>query len=121
MDTTLYPKNWDEISLQVKEEANWQCTICGHPHDPKNNYCLTTAHLVPIKALCEKWNLIAACQRCHLRFEKSRNGLRVVVKQMAFHFYQALTTEQMKAYAARIREEMMKSWTNKNNGKSKTS
>lgn len=24
-----YPPNWPELSLQVREEANWRCELCG--------------------------------------------------------------------------------------------
>ena len=67
--TGRYPDNWVEIARAVKDEAGWKCERCGHPHDPANGYMLTTAHLVPDKSLCERWNLAALCQRCHLRIQ----------------------------------------------------
>lgn len=66
-----YPKNWKEIALRIKEKNHWRCERCGHKHDPKAGYCLTTAHLVPIKSLVEEWNLAALCQRCHLKKHRS--------------------------------------------------
>ncbi|NER37724.1 MAG: hypothetical protein F6J93_27815 [Oscillatoria sp. SIO1A7] len=27
----LYPENWEEISLQVREESGWTCEHCGKP------------------------------------------------------------------------------------------
>lgn len=27
-----YPPNWPELSLQVREEANWKCEECGVPN-----------------------------------------------------------------------------------------
>lgn len=27
-----YPPNWKEISKRVKEEADWRCVRCHHPH-----------------------------------------------------------------------------------------
>lgn len=61
-----YPPNWDEIAARVKDEANWKCMRCGHPHDPANGYALTVHHLDLNPANCEWWNLPALCQRCHL-------------------------------------------------------
>lgn len=31
MNRKLYPKNWNAIALQVKEEANWHCQNCDRP------------------------------------------------------------------------------------------
>lgn len=31
MDRRRYPKNWDAIALQVKEQAGWICDHCGRP------------------------------------------------------------------------------------------
>jgi len=62
-----YPANWPEIALAVKEAAGWRCVPCGHPHDPEAGYTLTVHHKDGDKANCTRENLIAACQRCHLR------------------------------------------------------
>ena len=34
IDLSLYPENWDEISLSVKQNANWTCEWCGRPCRP---------------------------------------------------------------------------------------
>ncbi|MBE9067903.1 HNH endonuclease [Leptolyngbya cf. ectocarpi LEGE 11479] len=31
MDRSLYPDNWDEIALAIKESVNWCCEACGRP------------------------------------------------------------------------------------------
>lgn len=31
MDRRRYPKNWDAIALQIKEQAGWICDHCGKP------------------------------------------------------------------------------------------
>ena len=31
MDRSLYPDNWDEIALAIKQEADWHCEDCGRP------------------------------------------------------------------------------------------
>lgn len=64
-----YPENWDEIALEIKEAAGWRCEHCGHPHDPPAGYTLTTHHLDSNKSNCDRINLVAFCQRCHLHFE----------------------------------------------------
>ena len=69
MITGDYPENWKEIADRVKEEAEWVCIRCGHPHDPGAGYCLTVHHLDMNPANCYWWNLAALCQRCHLRVQ----------------------------------------------------
>ena len=64
-----YPADWPEISREVKVEAGWRCERCGHPHDPAAGYTLTTHHLDMDKSNCDRWNLAALCQRCHLRIQ----------------------------------------------------
>lgn len=64
-----YPADWPEIALNIKRAACWTCEHCGHIHDPENGYCLTVHHLDGDKAHCEFDNLVALCQRCHLRIQ----------------------------------------------------
>ena len=61
-----YPDNWQEIATRIKDKNKWRCERCGEPHNPVYGYTLTVHHLVPVKMLCEDWNLPALCQRCHL-------------------------------------------------------
>ncbi|MCH8853392.1 MAG: HNH endonuclease [Planctomycetes bacterium] len=64
-----YPPDWGRIALAIKDESNWQCVRCGHTHDVKAGYTLTVHHLDGNKANCERWNLAALCQRCHLHIQ----------------------------------------------------
>ena len=64
-----YPPNWDEIADQAKDEADWKCVRCDHPHDPAAGYTLTVHHLDLNKSNCAWWNLLALCQRCHLQIQ----------------------------------------------------
>lgn len=64
-----YPANWTEIANDIKTAAGWCCENCGHPHDVANGYCLTVHHLDMNPANCEPANLVALCQRCHLRVQ----------------------------------------------------
>lgn len=64
-----YPDNWNEIATRIKSAAGWRCERCGHHHEQATGYVLTVHHLVPIKSLCQDWNLVALCQRCHLHIQ----------------------------------------------------
>jgi len=80
MDRALYPARWDEISLAVREDAGWRCEgspaypDCrarhGQPHPVTGSrVVLTVAHLDHNPANCERSNLRAWCQRCHLTYD----------------------------------------------------
>lgn len=64
-----YPPDWPELSARVKAEAGHCCVRCQHPHDPAAGYCLTVHHLDGDKANSAWWNLLALCQRCHLKIQ----------------------------------------------------
>lgn len=81
-----YPRNWKKIARLVKERAGWRCEECGHPHDPEHGYTLTCSHIIPIRELCEPWNLQALCQRCHLKHEAKTLQHRYIYRAIyAFH------------------------------------
>jgi hypothetical protein len=75
----LYPDNWKEISLQVREEAGWKCEACGQdcrrPEEPFDSHrrTLTTAHLNRKQWDCSRENLKALCAPCHLLYDASYN------------------------------------------------
>lgn len=64
-----YPDSWPEIAEQIKKEAGYKCERCKHPNDIKSGHVLTVHHLDGNKANCERWNLAALCQRCHLHIQ----------------------------------------------------
>ena len=64
-----YPANWPEIAAAVKAGAGWRCEACGHAHVTAAGYTLTVHHLDGDKSNCAWWNLVALCQRCHLRIQ----------------------------------------------------
>lgn len=68
-----YPPDWDEIGDRVRSEAGGKCIRCGHAHDPQAGYALTVHHFNGDKSNCQWWNLMALCQRCHLRFQNKVN------------------------------------------------
>ena len=64
-----YPANWSTIAAEIKDKANWHCEHCHHPHDVPAGYMLTVHHLNGLKSDCRFQNLVALCQRCHLRIQ----------------------------------------------------
>lgn len=64
-----YPDNWEDIARRLKELVGWKCEHCGHPHDPASGYVLTVHHLDMNPANCNFTNIVALCQRCHLRIQ----------------------------------------------------
>jgi hypothetical protein len=66
-----YPENWRDIAAAVKEKADWRCEACGNPHG-KSPYVLTVHHLNHRPMDCRDDNLLACCQRCHLRCQGMR-------------------------------------------------
>jgi 5-methylcytosine-specific restriction endonuclease McrA len=81
MIRSLYPKNWDDIALAIKQEANWTCQKCGkqclEPHQVLEEYkrdrrnwaihTLTVHHKDHVPSNCDRQNLIALCSVCHTR------------------------------------------------------
>jgi hypothetical protein len=73
MQRALYPDNWEEIALAVKEAAGWVCQGCGkqcrRPGEPFTTHknTLTVQHIDGVPANCAAGNLIALCAPCHLR------------------------------------------------------
>jgi 5-methylcytosine-specific restriction endonuclease McrA len=71
----LYPTNWKEISLRIRERAGWKCEFCGaenyKPHPiTGSKVVLTVAHLDHNPQNCADENLRALCQRCHLSYDR---------------------------------------------------
>lgn len=64
-----YPKDWPEIAERVKSAAGMLCIRCGHVHDRESGHVLTVHHFDGNKSNCDWWNLLALCQRCHLKIQ----------------------------------------------------
>lgn len=73
VEGSTYPANWREIATAVKEAAGWCCVRCDRPHDPAAGYTLTVHHLDMDPTHSDPqlywWNLLALCQRCHLKIQ----------------------------------------------------
>lgn len=64
-----YPADWEAVAAAVKEAAGRRCIRCGHAHDVATGHVLTVHHLDGKKNNCRWWNLLALCQRCHLKIQ----------------------------------------------------
>lgn len=86
-----YPDNWAEISLAVREAAGWACE--GSPLFPKcraqhgvrhpatgSKVVLTVGHLDHTPEHCERSNLRAWCQRCHLNYDAAHHRQSMAVQ-----------------------------------------
>jgi 5-methylcytosine-specific restriction endonuclease McrA len=89
MKRELYPKNWEEIALAVKNENNWTCAQCGKicrkPGERLALFCKRINEWRVVakqpqsfmeayadypdrdSANCTRDNLIALCAHCHLK------------------------------------------------------
>lgn len=83
IDRSRYPKNWDDIALAVKQQANWQCrhckTQCLKPdsdsktlsRSQKARLTLTVHHANYCPEDNYPENLIPLCAPCHLAMHKN--------------------------------------------------
>ena len=70
MERSKYPDDWADIALLIKIKADWRCEVCGAEHNPDiPGQILTVHHKDGDPMNCSDENLIAACQRCHLKME----------------------------------------------------
>lgn len=70
----LYPDNWDKLSLLIRMKAGGKCELCRaeeqRPHPITGSIVLLTVHHINNDPTDNrKINLIALCQRCHLRLD----------------------------------------------------
>ena len=63
------PKERKALHNAVRAEAGGKCVRCGHPDDVTTGHVLTVHHFDGNKANNAWWNLMALCQRCHLRVQ----------------------------------------------------
>jgi len=91
-----YPKNWKWLSRQIIKDAGNRCELCFAPNGilverdktrkyPWYEYDISTSENKPTKIILtvhhidsnkinsKKQNLIALCQRCHLRLDLQKH------------------------------------------------
>ena len=78
IDISNYPFQWSIISLEVRKKAKNCCELCGtenyKPHwKTKSKVVLTVHHIDGNTKNNSYYNLIALCQRCHLRLDAEKH------------------------------------------------
>jgi hypothetical protein len=89
-----YPEDWKQISLRIRNRANWACecggecgahdgmclALPGVPHpDTGAKVILTVAHLDHDPQNCDEKNLKAMCQRCHLCYDAKHHAKNAAI------------------------------------------
>lgn len=86
-----YPADWPAISLAIKERGGWQCECLGEcgrgTHEGRcpnrhgepaygtgSKVVLTTAHRDHQPENVDPANLFAACQGCHLHYDREHHA-----------------------------------------------
>lgn len=81
MQRDLYPADWERISQRIRfERAGGVCEWCGAVHgaihpETGSRVILTVAHLDHNPSNCDDDNLVALCQRCHLKYDAEEHAL----------------------------------------------
>lgn len=78
IDRKKYPIDWPKISLAKREKTGFKCELCpaenGKAHWKTGSHVVITVHHIDgNKFNNSKHNLIALCQRCHLRLDRERH------------------------------------------------
>lgn len=87
MQKSLYPLDWPQIALRLKEAANWTCQICGarRGEQQENQHGeLVDVQIGVMHLDHDPWNrharLQVACRVCHLHYDgKDRRRKRVMM------------------------------------------
>lgn len=80
VDWSIYPENWKEIAMSVKNNAEWKCEGCGKqcrkPGEPFDTHkrTLTVSHQDHDTRNNEASNLKALCAPCHLRYDSKHHA-----------------------------------------------
>ena len=82
-----YPKDWAEISLRVRRDAEWTCEWCsaidGLPHPTTGaTVVLTVAHLDHTPENCQRSNLRALCQKCHNAYDAPHRRAGIIRRRV---------------------------------------
>ena len=67
------PKERKALHNQVRADAGEKCIRCQHPDDVETGHVLTVHHFDGNKSNNSWWNLMALCQRCHLKVQTRVN------------------------------------------------
>jgi rubredoxin len=90
MQRNLYPENWEEIALEAKVAANWQCQRCGVCRGDKqiNRHGKLVAVQIGVAHLDhDTWNpqarLEVMCRTCHIIYDAKDARRKRVMMQIA--------------------------------------
>ena len=92
VDWKKYPPDWKSISLQVKNDADWRCAMCGkqcrRPGEPFDTHkrTATVCHLNHTEADCRPENLACACAPCHLRYDAKHHAKNAAITRQKKKF-----------------------------------
>ncbi|MBP0492223.1 hypothetical protein [Roseomonas indoligenes] len=89
-----YPKDWPAISKRIRERSGGRCefeadgarceALNGQPHPiTGSKVVLTVAHLDHTPENCADDNLLAGCQRCHLRYDAAHHAANAAASRRA--------------------------------------
>ena len=90
-----YPRDWHAISKRIRERAGGRCefrdfagrrceAVNGQPHPISGSrVVLTVAHLDHTPENCADDNLLAACQRCHNRYDAPMRAAGIRMRRRA--------------------------------------
>ena len=75
----LYPANWKQISWETRAAAGNKCELCdaqnGKPHFVTGSKVVLTVHHLDFNPQNNKpYNLMALCQRCHIRLDAKKKA-----------------------------------------------
>lgn len=78
IDISKYPYEWSKISIEVRKKAKNTCELCGaknyKPHWKTGSKVILTVHHIDGDTKNNSYyNLIALCQRCHLRLDAQKH------------------------------------------------
>ncbi|HEC87929.1 MAG TPA: HNH endonuclease [Thermoplasmata archaeon] len=118
IDLKKYPGNWKDISKAVKIKAGNRCELCDaeadRPHWKTGSKVIITVHHIDGNPMNNSpHNLIALCQRCHLRldFEKHiQNAKNTRMKKRLKHQLNLPLTSMISNISNLQRLKQIKSW-----------
>uniref|UniRef100_A0A6H2A2S6 Putative homing endonuclease n=1 Tax=viral metagenome TaxID=1070528 RepID=A0A6H2A2S6_9ZZZZ len=74
-----YPKNWREISLEIRGSRNYTCEGCGQYGSRPGNP-LTVHHIDYNPANNPPGNLLLLCAKCHLKVQAKHYPSLLLIK-----------------------------------------
>lgn len=86
IDYKKYPKNWQEIRAKVLKRAGNSCELCPainyKPHWKTKSKVILTIHHVNFDTNDNRMcNLLALCQRCHIKLDAGEKARRREIKK----------------------------------------